>query len=162
MSQDSPQELPSQDERITAALAHVTILVPFWGIIAAIVIWATQKDKSRFAAFQALQAITYHLTYFIAQMILMALYMCSFFTFIPLAVMAGGENGEIDSPIALLFFPGIPFCIFPLFFVLVLAFIGYGLYAAWSALQGRDFRYAVIGNRLERYLARGKDEAPTE
>jgi hypothetical protein len=29
---------PSQDERIMAALAHITILVPFMGVVAPIVI----------------------------------------------------------------------------------------------------------------------------
>jgi len=46
-----PPAWPSQDERIIAALANVTIVLPFWGAIGAIVIWATQKDKSTYVAF---------------------------------------------------------------------------------------------------------------
>jgi hypothetical protein len=33
------------------------------------------------------------------------------------------------------------------------AFVAYGLVAATATLQGRDFRYVVIGRRLEAYLA---------
>ena len=38
----------SSDDRIMAALAH------FLGLFGALIIWATQKDKSRFVKFQAL------------------------------------------------------------------------------------------------------------
>ncbi len=40
----------SQDERIMAALAHASAILPMWGAIAAIVIWATQREKSAFTA----------------------------------------------------------------------------------------------------------------
>jgi hypothetical protein len=29
----------------------------------------------------------------------------------------------------------------------------YGLWGAWRAIQGRDFRYIILGRMLERYLA---------
>ena len=32
------------------------------------------------------------------------------------------------------------------------AYIGYGLYGAVANLRGKDFRYAILGSRLERYL----------
>jgi hypothetical protein len=32
------------------------------------------------------------------------------------------------------------------------AYIGYGLYGAVATLQGKDFRYVILGPRLERYL----------
>jgi hypothetical protein len=33
-----------------------------------------------------------------------------------------------------------------------MAYVGYGLFAAVSVLQGNDFRYVLLGPRLERYL----------
>ncbi len=38
---------PSRDERVMAALAQISVLVLFLGVVAPIVIWVTQKDKSR-------------------------------------------------------------------------------------------------------------------
>jgi hypothetical protein len=35
----------------------------------------------------------------------------------------------------------------------------YGLYGAVRVLQGHDFRYAIIGSRLEQYLSQGEEEA---
>jgi uncharacterized Tic20 family protein len=53
---------PTQDERVMAALAQISVLVPFLGVVAPIVIWVTQKDKSRYVAFQSLQAVAFQLT----------------------------------------------------------------------------------------------------
>ena len=79
---------PSQDERVMAALAQISVLVPFLGVIAPIVIWVTQKDKSRYVAFQSLQAVAFQLTLVFAWFVGMGCYMCSFFSIfltIPLA-----------------------------------------------------------------------------
>jgi hypothetical protein len=35
-----------------------------------------------------------------------------------------------------------------------MAYVGYGLFAAVSVLQGNEFRYAGLGPWLERYLER--------
>ncbi len=60
---------PTQDERIMAALSHASAIIPMMGVIAPIVIWATQKDKSSYVVFQALQAIVYQLCMVIAMII---------------------------------------------------------------------------------------------
>lgn len=46
---------PSSDERLMATLAHSL------GLLVDLIIWATQKDKSRFVRFQAMQAVAYDL-----------------------------------------------------------------------------------------------------
>jgi uncharacterized Tic20 family protein len=57
----APRSIPNQNDKIMAALAHISALLPLMGVIAPIVIWATQKDKSEYVAFQALQAVVYQL-----------------------------------------------------------------------------------------------------
>jgi uncharacterized Tic20 family protein len=154
----------TQDDKIVAALAHAL------GPLIAIIVWATQKDKSPFVAFQSLQALVYQLTGFVGMLLGMACYMCSFlgvfggmFAFIPLAATgaAATEGGEAAQGIAALigFLISVvtmivPFAIFGLMFLAILAFLLYGLWAAISVFQGKDFRYIVIGRWLERYLAR--------
>lgn len=69
---------PMQDERIMAALSHLAIVLPFMGVIAPTVIWVTQKDKSRFVAFQALQALVYQLVLIVAGFIVGICAMLSF------------------------------------------------------------------------------------
>jgi len=51
-----------------------------------------------------------------------------------------------------------PFSILGVLVLMGILFIAYGLYGAGRVLQGNDFRYALIGRRLEQYMSR---EGPT-
>jgi uncharacterized Tic20 family protein len=154
----------TQDDKVVAALAHAL------GPLIAIIVWATQKDKSPFVAFQSLQALVYQLTGFVGMLVGMGCYMCSFlgvfggvFAFIPLgaigaAATEGSEAAEGFAALIGLLISALtmvlPFAIFGLIFLAAIAFLLYGLWAALSVFQGNDFRYVVIGRWLERYLAR--------
>ena len=81
---------PSQNDKIMAALAHISAVLPFVGIIAPIIIWATQKDKSEYVAFQSLQAVAYQLVMILAWFIGMGCYMISFFTMFLRITFSGG------------------------------------------------------------------------
>jgi uncharacterized Tic20 family protein len=152
---------PSQDERVMAALAQVSVLVPFLGVIAPIVIWVTQKDKSRYVAFQSLQAIAFQLTMVLAWFVGMGCYMCSFFSMfliIPLA-SAFGDSQSVSPLVGLPFLA--PFMILAAFFVGGFLFILYGIIAAIMTFQGKPFRYAIIGRWVERFL-QAKQEVVSE
>ncbi|HSB02233.1 MAG TPA: DUF4870 domain-containing protein [Anaerolineales bacterium] len=143
--------IPSQNDKIMAALAHISALLPLMGVIAPIVIWATQKDKSEYVAFQALQAVAYQLAMVVAWFIGMGCYMLSFFTMflgIPFSASNGGEVGNSIMP----FFMLIPFGILGAIFIGGALFVIYGVIGAIQVFQGKDFRYIIIGNRLANYL----------
>jgi uncharacterized Tic20 family protein len=167
--QHNSSDIASPDDKIMAALGHATIIWPVMGIIAPLVIWATQREKSRFLAFQALQAVMYHMTLIIAGFACGVCYFCSYvgmifgamampFSAIFTVPQAGGDM----PPEALIpFFLGflgmfvLYVAIFGLMFLglaVWAAYIGYGLYGAVANLRGKDFRYAILGSRLERYL----------
>lgn len=154
-AEPAPTSTLTQDERVTAALAHTTVILPMMGMLGAIVIWATQKEKSRYVAFQALQAVVYHIVMILSAFLTGVCYMCSIFVF-PLAVPLGlattdSATGEV-SP--LFFLPMlIPFAVIGLAGLLWVGLVVYGLAGAASALQGKEFRYLLIGRRLESYLA---------
>jgi uncharacterized Tic20 family protein len=148
------QTIPSQNDKIMAALAHISAILPFMGVIAPIIIWTTQKDKSEYVAFQALQAVAYQLLMILTWFIGMGCYMLSFFTMFLSIPFAGSNGSDIDPSIAPLFALGfmIPFIIFGAIFIGGALFILYGLIGAIQVFQGKDFRYAIIGNRLATYL----------
>jgi uncharacterized Tic20 family protein len=162
----------TQDEKIMAAIGHATIIWPVMGILAPLIIWATQREKSRFIAFQALQAVVYHMTLILAGLACGVCWVCSYFGMI-VGVIAmpvsmaftlpaeGAPGGDLPPEamisILLSFLGMIVFyvAIFGLLFLglaMWAAYIGYGLYGAVANLRGKDFRYVVIGPRLERYL----------
>jgi uncharacterized Tic20 family protein len=140
------QKKPDQDERIMGAMAHSSAIIFGMGIIAAVVLWATQKDKSKYVAFQALQALVYQIAGVVVQIISWccwtALYVVSM---IPL--FAAESSSE----------PPVFFLVSMALMVVPLALMGLwilgGLWGGVRALQGRDFRYPVIGSQLERWLS---------
>ncbi|MBN1537095.1 MAG: DUF4870 domain-containing protein [Anaerolineales bacterium] len=139
----SPQTT-DQNERILAALSHATALIPMVGVIAPIVIWATQKDKSEYVAFQALQAIVYQFIMIVAYFIGMMGYILS----IPVMIFFGelGSNRFSDAA-----------WIFPMLIMVVIFgggafFILYGGIAAVMAFLGRKFRYILIGVWIEKTM----------
>lgn len=143
---------PNQDERIMAALAHGSIILPLWGVIGPIIVWVTQKEKSAYLRFQALQAIAFHAVYFASMFAGMACYMCSFFgllgsSYFGIALRDAGPASDIFG---VRFFT--PFLIFGALFVVMGLFIVYGIFAGVRNLQGHDFEYLVIGPRVRRYI----------
>lgn len=130
------------------ALAH------FFGMLAALIVWALQKDKSRFVKFQALQALLFDFT---VATLFGVLFGCFFL--LAMLGMSGSmfffmSNASSSSDIVPLIF--LPFlfqstvfaCIFPISLVLTVL----RLVAALSVLNGREFRYPVLGRWLENFL----------
>ena len=148
------QTVPSQNDKIMAALAHISAILPFMGVIAPIIIWVTQKDKSEYVAFQAIQAVAYQLLMLLAWFIGMGCYMLSFFTIFLGIPFAGSNGGDLNPSVAPLFALGfvIPFIIFGAIFIGGALFVLYGLIGAIQVFQGKDFRYIIIGNQLANYL----------
>jgi uncharacterized Tic20 family protein len=141
----------TQDERVMAAVAHATVIFSAVGLIGPLIIWGTQREKSRFVAFQALQAAAYQFLLLLGGLLAGALYVCSFLS-LPVTALLSAPFDER----AALCFPFLGFsCTFGVLFLLMLAwmaYVGYWLFAAVSVLQGNDFRYVLLGPRLERYL----------
>jgi uncharacterized protein len=151
---------PSQDERVMAALAQISVLVPFLGVVAPIVIWVTQKDKSRYVAFQSLQAIAFQLTMILAWFIGMGCYMCSFFSmFLTIPLASSTESSQSISPLfGVTMFT--PFLVMGLILLGGFLFILYGIVAAIMTFQGKPFRYMIIGRRVEQFLQSKQDGVP--
>jgi uncharacterized Tic20 family protein len=153
---DLPPTTPSQEDKIMAALAHVSVLLPLMGVIAPIVIWATQKEKSAFVGFQALQAAAYQISLILVWFGGMGCYLCSFFgmfILIPGGLLFAESDAAWLAPLfGLPFF--LPFAVIGTMLLAMLVFVVYGLVAAVLVLQGRPFRYVLVAHWIERYLAR--------
>ena len=139
----------SADERVTAALAHGVVIAYGLGAVGAAVIWLLQKEKSKYVAFQALQAAVYQLVGLLVYIIGWSCWGCLYgLSFIPM--IANAEKYK-DAPPPAVFFISLALMVVPL--GLMGLWMLYGLWGAWRAFQGRDFRYIVLGRMLERYLA---------
>ncbi|HET89604.1 MAG TPA: DUF4870 domain-containing protein [Chloroflexi bacterium] len=141
-----------------AALAHASVALALVfgtaggigaliGPAVALAMYLGQRDRSRFVAFHALQACIY-------QVIGILLYVASAAVMATAVTAAWTVSGLLSA--VLIGFLLMPLALLlTLFMVMVLVgvplvWLGYGLYAAYLVYQGRDFRYGVIGEWVER------------
>jgi len=145
---------PVQDERILAALSHVSAILPMWGLIAAIVIWASQKDRSEYVRFQSLQAIAYQLLIVFGWFLGMGCYMVSVLAMVIVAPSTEAQVQRYATGPGALFYLSValPLLVFCGVLLGWLATLGYAIAGAVRTLQGKDFCYLVLGSRLRRYL----------
>ncbi len=140
---------PNSDERVMGALAH------FFGILGALIIWVVQKDKSHFVRFQAVQALAFN---FVVMLVMMVLSVClSGVMFIGIfgTMLAAVNSGTSpDSFSRFMIFPFmLPFLMFTCIFPFSLVFLIARVVAAVSILSGNNFRYPLLGAKVEQFLA---------
>lgn len=136
------EEKISMEEKLMSLLSHLSILIPNIGILAPIIIWVTNKDKSRFVRFNALQAIFFQLIFFILMM---------FFIFIGVILMLIAIpwfDLSSNAEPGILFFLSMVFMF--MYFPLWLIFGIYAVVAAVKSFKGKIFKYAIIGRIFER------------
>ena len=146
----SQEQAVSQDERALAALAHASIVLGVFtsgmgGIVAALVIWLVQKEKSAYVAFQALQALVYQIATFLVTMLAWCCWVALWMVMILVPLINNPGAYDVNPPPGLwagLFLMAVPFAIWGLTIL-------YGLWGAVRSLGGHDFRYAIIGNWLQ-------------
>jgi uncharacterized Tic20 family protein len=153
MDEKAESSSSPQDERVMAAMAHATIIFSAVGLIGSLIIWGTQREKSEFVAFQALQAAVYQFLLLLAGLLAGALYTCGIFVLVTTLFFSPlGEGAALCFTFLTLS------CTLGLLFLVLLAwlaYVGYGLFGAVSVLQGRDFRYVLLGPWLARYMQQG-------
>ena len=137
----------SSDDRVMAALAH------FLGLFGALIIWATQKDKSRFVKFQALQSLAFGGLLSIVTMLAMFCMVGVMLVGMIAAVMASSQASASPGdlpPFAMIamFSPMSFLCIMPLSIAAALV----QMIAAISVATGHNWRYPLIAPRVEAFM----------
>ncbi|MGM0368762.1 MAG: DUF4870 domain-containing protein, partial [Actinomycetota bacterium] len=65
------EEEMQTEEKLMSLLSHLSILIPNIGVLMPVIIWLTNKEKSRFVRFNALQAIFFQLIFLALMMVFM-------------------------------------------------------------------------------------------
>jgi len=124
--------LSEKDERLWAALAHASIWLNFgtgfFGVFAPLVIYLVYKDKSRYVAFQSLQALFFQLVFWVGAGILIAV------SWVITSLLSAILIGLACIPIAGLI-SAIP--------------VGAAIYATIGAIKtynGEEFRYWLVAD----------------
>ena len=143
----SEQVSTTQNERLLAALSHASIVLGLFsngvgGIVTALVIWVVQRNKSAYAAQQALQALVYQVATLLLNMLAWCCWGLLWMVLILVPLIANPGLYETTPPPGM--WVGMALMVVPLA-VGALTML-YGLWGAVRCLGGHDFRYAIIGN----------------
>jgi len=155
---DKPATRSATSEWTTASLAHASILLTLilafaggvgalLGLIIPLAMYLSYRERSRFIALHALQALIYQLVGVLAYTLLVAVTVA--------AVTIGWTISGLLSLVV------IGFLLMPLVLLvtvlmvilllgLPLVWVGYGLYAAYRVYEGNNFRYWLLGEWMER------------
>ena len=132
------------NERVMAALSHALIIVQGAGIAVGAIVYVTQREKSRFAAVQGLQAAIFQGVIMALAIVGAVLMSCaSFSIFIPISM------GMPEDELPIWWVIGMIVTTVLIFVPLIIGWI-MGLIAAIRTWQGHDYRYPVIANWMER------------
>jgi len=130
------QTLAPGDERTWGMLAHlstfINLLTGFGGPIAALIIYMVYKDRSRFVAYHAMQAMVFQLICWFGGGALIGLMWAI------VGILSAFLVGVVLIPVAIVFTP-----------ILALLPIGaliYGTIGAVQVSQGQDFKYWLAGD----------------
>ncbi|MBN1261417.1 MAG: DUF4870 domain-containing protein [Anaerolineae bacterium] len=134
--QASSLQLAPADERLWAMLAHLSVLLNlvtgFLGVAAAFVIYLVYKDRSRYVAFQALQAFLFQLIFWAGAGVIIGL------VWAVVGILSAVIIGIFLIPFALV--ATIVLVLAPLYAVV------YGIIGGIQTNDGQDFRYWLVGD----------------
>jgi uncharacterized Tic20 family protein len=138
---------PSTEERIWAVISHLSALLLGMGILLPIVGWAEQRQKSKYASFQCLQALGYQsLGYTVWILAALVILVIESFTLLSQMIAAAEQNADFDSLVAI----GMGGNLLLLGLIGVYVFLP--IVGAVACAFGREFHYPILGRRLGRYV----------
>lgn len=124
--------LTESEERQWAMFAHLGVLVNlvsgFLGPLVPLIIYLVYKDRSRYVAYQSLQALIFQLVWWIGGGAITAA------AWAITGALSAVIIGIICIPVA---------CVISL---VPLVAVGYGVYGGVQTSQGQDFKYWLIGD----------------
>ena len=140
------EETRSTEGRLLAALAHGAVATQGIGILVGVVVYVNQRDKSRYAAFQGLQAALFQLANLIITIGLWVV--CGILYGLSMILLIVQADANPDAAPPAIFWIAMISMVIPLIYMVLV-----GLYGLWGAVrtwQGRDFKYPLIGGWLEK------------
>lgn len=128
----SQTPLSESEERQWAMFAHLGVLVNlfsgFLGPLVPLIIYMVYKDRSRYVAYQSLQALIFQLIWWVGGGIITGV------AWAITGVLSAVLIGLLCIPLA---------CVVSL---MPLVALGYGIYGGVQTSQGQDFKYWLVGD----------------
>ena len=136
----------TSEERILSAVSHAAIILPYVGLAVPLGVWITQREKSSWVRFQALQAMVYQIMQYIFMMVAGCLMIPLLFGSL---ILAADEEALMITTMLL------PFSPYMLWGLLILL----GLLGGVLCAFGKNFQYPVLGRKIQEYITNHNIEA---
>ncbi|GIW00423.1 DUF4870 domain-containing protein [Roseiflexus sp.] len=150
---------PDEDERLTAAMAHASMIANatgLTGLALTVVLWATQRRRSRFVRAHIVQALVYQAGTLLGVVLLMLLWSgCLVLSLLPAALRPDlYRDGTLPDTFWI--------ALFGLIVPIVYGFAAtlYALYGAYQVYRGNRFAYPLAGRLVARDLEAASSDAP--
>jgi len=147
-----PESSTTSNERLLAALAHGSVILSFFGVIVPALLWSFQRRKSNYVAFHALQAAGYQMLMF---WVGMAAYLIFFLVVLLLVIIFSNASEGMDLSASSRMMLGVQGSMSAMLFGFIGLYFLLGVVGAALCAMGKDFKYPLLGKRLEKYLERG-------
>lgn len=128
------------EEKLLSLFCHFSVF--FGGLIVPVIIWAVQKDKSKFVRFHALQSIFSHLIF----SLVIGIFAVFFFGIAFATNMSMFEHASRRSSEMPPLFIGMIIIFTIILLILIFGFIGFSIYWGIKAYGGYLSRVPIIGN----------------
>ncbi len=139
------------EERFAISMGHFCIIFPLLGLLVPIVLLTTRDARSGYMKFQALQTIVFQVVSLVAFLVLgLIAFVILIAALVPFMLTPNIGQPPVESLLAIFIFlicTAVIFLVVPLFQIL-------GQWAGLRVLQGRDYRYPLLGRLLENWLAK--------
>ena len=135
-----------------AALSH------FFGFLAALIVWAAQRDRSRFVRFQAVQVMAFDLIVSIILFLAVGGMLVVIFGIMALGIgniaLLGSQNNPAAEPfrVFISLMTALPFMTLCIMLPITGILFVVRLIATIQTFQGIDFRYPWLGNLIDQSL----------
>lgn len=151
-------EQPRDEERTLAGIAHLLIFASIFGVLISLVIWWRERERSRYAAFHAAQAMLYQLAVYVLGFVLafavISVIWLPYLWFGPAPPDVSPE-GEVFGPARIF---GVVLLLTATFTAVAFSLLvslgasAYAIYGAMQCFRGRPFRYLVVAALAERLV----------
>lgn len=146
------------EDRLTAALGHAAVFIGLTGMAVPLTVWVARGQRSASLHLQALQALIFQ-GFFLLVSILAGM-AAPLLVLMPLPLLTTiNSQSEATTVMAAMLVGLLLLFTFLVGLLVVALFQMLGAVAALRALQGRDYRYPLIGRWVENYLKKNRHGA---
>jgi uncharacterized Tic20 family protein len=147
--EESTWLIEEHEDRWVASMGHFSVIIMLWGLLVPATAWILQGKRSIFLKFQSTQTVVFQVGTMLLYFLSGILYIGGFIFF--LLSVGGMEAANLDSAfgmVGLVVFFGSMLCVFVIVLLVPLLHI-MGQYAGYRILKGDDYRYPIVGKRVE-------------